>query len=48
MADKHIKPGYAGKVKNTGSQIVEAVFPAEKGKTGTVKKGSDLRSKGAK
>lgn len=42
------KPGYAGKIKNTGSQIVEAVFPAEKGKSGKVNKGADLRTKGGK
>lgn len=43
MADK----GYAGKIAQTGSQVVKA--PAQvspkKGK-GTVKTGNDLRSKG--
>lgn len=36
--------GYAGQIKNTGSQHVKAPFPTGKKSTGTVKKGSDLRS----
>ena len=37
--------GYAGKVKNTGTQVVEPVYSGGKntGKT-VVKKGTDLRS----
>lgn len=43
MAGK--KPGYAGSIKNTGSQVVRAPFTHEskKGKS-TVKTGKDLRS----
>lgn len=43
MAGK--KPGYAGSIKNTGSQVVRAPFTQEskKGKS-TVKTGKDLRS----
>lgn len=44
MADSG-KSGYAGKIKNTGTQKVEAVFKTEKaGGKSTVKKGEDLRS----
>lgn len=42
------KPTYAGRIKNRGSQTVEAVFPNESGKKGIVKKGDDLRAKGGK
>ena len=43
------KPTYAGKIKNTGSQEVKALFPVEKGKGGKVHKGTDLRAgKGGK
>ncbi len=42
------KKTYAGKIQNTSSQVVEALYPAKKGKSGTVKKGNDLRSKGGK
>lgn len=40
------KPTYAGKITNKGSQTVEAIFKAEKGKKGIVKTGEDLRTKG--
>lgn len=40
------KKSYAGKIKNMGSQIVEPLYPVQKGKSGTVKKGGDLRIKG--
>ncbi len=40
MAEKN---GYAGKVKNTGSQYVQAPFAQGKKSNGTVKKGDDLR-----
>lgn len=40
--------GYAGKIKNTGSQIVKAPFQQKAGKKGTVKEGGDLRTKGGK
>ncbi len=44
MADNS-RSGYAGKIKNTGTQIVEAVYKAEKsGGKSTVKTGTDLRS----
>ncbi len=44
MADS-ARSGYAGKIKNTGTQIVDAVYKTGKtsGKS-TVKKGNDLRS----
>lgn len=43
------KPTYAGKISNAGSQEVKAIFPAEKGKSGKVTKGEDLRTgKGGK
>lgn len=42
------KPTYAGKITNKGSQEVEAIFKPERGKSGTVKKGEDLRTKGGK
>ena len=43
------KPTYAGKIKNTGSQEVKALYPVEKGKGGKVHKGEDLRAgKGGK
>lgn len=40
--------GYAGKVKNTGSQSVKAPSPCGNGKkrTGTVRRGQDLRTGG--
>lgn len=43
MADK--KCGYAGSIKNTGSQVVRAPFTQEnKNGKSTVKTGKDLRS----
>lgn len=37
--------GYAGNIKNTGSQVVEAPFKQSSNKGGgSVKKGRDLRS----
>ncbi len=39
------KPTYAGKIENKGSQVVEALFPAGRGKSGKVTKGEDLRAK---
>lgn len=43
------KNGYAGKIKNTGSQVVKAPF-GDGGKRGksVVKEGNDLRVKGGK
>lgn len=43
-----MKKTYAGKIKNTANQEVKALFPAGKGKSGKVTKGTDLRSKGGK
>lgn len=40
------KNGYAGKIKNTGAQVVKAPFPAGAVKKGTVHKGTDLREGG--
>lgn len=42
------KGGYAGKVKNKGSQVVNAPFQQEGAKKGSVKTGGDLRTKGGK
>ena len=42
------KKTYAGKIKNTGTQIVEAVFPQERGKSPKKTSGEDLRTKGGK
>lgn len=44
MAD-NTRSGYAGKVKNAGTQVVEAVYKTDKknGKS-SVKTGKDLRS----
>lgn len=36
--------GYAGKIKNTGSQVVQAPYASGKKQNGTVKQGSDLRA----
>ena len=45
MSDKG-KCGYAGKIKNSGSQVVPALHPQEKTKqTKTVTTGKDLRSR---
>ena len=39
------KNGYAGKIKHSGTQVVEAVFKTEKtGGKAVVKTGTDLRS----
>ncbi|MBQ4649885.1 MAG: hypothetical protein IJB73_04210 [Firmicutes bacterium] len=44
-----MKKTYAGKISGKGSQIVEPVFKSEKGKSGKVTKGDDLRTgKGGK
>lgn len=42
------KSGYAGKIKNTGSMEVKALYQQTKTKKPTVKTGGDLRSKGSK
>lgn len=43
------KPAYAGRISNKGSQVVEPPITQEKGKSGTVIRGNDLRSgKGGK
>jgi len=36
--------GYIGKIKNTGSQVVQAPHQITSPKKGTVKTGSDLRT----
>jgi hypothetical protein len=38
------KPGYTGKISNTGAQVVKAPSQSVKKGTGKVKSGSDLRS----
>lgn len=40
-----MKPTYAGKIKNLGTQIVEALFKNGSTKSGKVITGKDLRSK---
>ena len=40
-----MKPTYAGKIKNLGTQVVEALFKGGSTKSGKVKTGKDLRSK---
>ncbi len=40
MSDK----GYTGRIKNSGTQVVKAPHQSTDRKTGTVKKGTDLRS----
>lgn len=35
---------YAGRIKNTGAQKVDALFATGKKRTGVVKKGDDLRN----
>ena len=42
------KKTYAGKIKNTGTQIVEAVFPQERGKSSKRVSGEALQKKGGK
>lgn len=39
-----MKSGYAGKIKNGGSQVVKAPNQTTDAKKGTVKTGTDLRS----
>ncbi len=36
--------GYSGKVKNTGSQYVQAPYTSGKKSNGVVKRGEDLRT----
>ena len=36
--------GYVGRIKNTGTQVVEAPVQTSVAKKGTVKTGSDLRT----
>ena len=43
-----MKESYAGKIKNSGTQKVDALFNTQKPKPGTVKKGDDLRTGGGK
>lgn len=38
------KKGYAGSIKNTGTQHVKAPFSQSTKQNGTVKRGEDLRS----
>lgn len=40
-----MEKSYAGKIKNKGSQKVEALFKTEGSKKPTVKTGGDLRAK---
>lgn len=42
------KPTYAGKIQNSGSQEVKALFETPKGKGPVKKTGTDLRTKGGK
>lgn len=42
------KPTYAGKIKNSGSQEVKALFETPKGKASVKKSGEDLRVKGGR
>lgn len=45
MADKKSGgPGYLGKIKNSGTQVVQAPNQLTDQKKGTVKTGTDLRS----
>lgn len=44
MANKSGRTGYAGKIANAGTQVVQAPMQKTKGKNGTVKTGTDLRS----
>lgn len=37
---------YAGRIKNAGTQTVEALFKGKSNKAGKVKTGKDLRVKG--
>ena len=40
-----MEKSYAGKIKNRGTQKVEAIFKSEVSKKPTVKTGGDLRAK---
>lgn len=42
------KKTYAGRIQNTGSQKVDALFQQPKAKGSTVERGSDLRNGGGK
>ncbi len=39
------KNGYVGEIANSGQQVVKAPLLKKNAKSGTVKKGTDLRSK---
>ena len=41
----YMKPTYAGKINNQGTQKVEALFNGGAPKKGSVKRGKDLRAK---
>jgi hypothetical protein len=43
-----MKDTYAGQIKNSGSQKVEALYTTPKGKSPVKKSGGDLRTKGGK
>lgn len=38
------KKSYIGRIKNSGTQVVEAPYQSTDAKKGTVKKGRDLRA----
>ena len=38
------KSGYAGRIKNSGTQVIKAPHQSTDAKKGTVKKGGDLRA----
>lgn len=40
----YMKPTYAGKINNSGTQAVEALFKGTAPKKGSVKRGKDLRA----
>ena len=40
--------GYAGKIKNAGTQEVKAPYTTKGAEAGTVKRGTDLRAKKGK
>lgn len=42
------KETYAGKIGNGGTQKVEALYKTKTAKSGSVKKGEDLRTKNGK
>ena len=43
-----MKDTYAGNIKNSGSQAVDAIYPQDKTKKGKVIKGDDLRANPSK